>query len=232
MKSLISILSILIILSTCHELVMGQAVQQREPDPNTGDLSMLRTGIMDGNRIATRFKNWGEIAEHPYSPSCEWPQGTGHEYQDGVALIVCVSTFDTTGKLIHPMETQYREFVDLNPEDPAELWGWAPLPGYISEGATSPAMSDDPKTWPVHWPDKPYSWDGYWNGWFGKGKTQAQLETYFVFDDDPLLTPAKRKALENRGGSGILKLGKQGDLLVGQRDIILGLHIPHYPSAH
>lgn len=175
----------MIILTTCHELAMGQAVQQREPDPNTGDLSMLRTGIMDGNRIATRFKNWGEIAEHPYSPSCEWPQGTGHEYQDGVALIVSVSTFDTTGRRIHPMETQYREFVDLNPEDPAELWGWAPLPGYISEGSTSPAMSDDPKTWPVHWPDKPYSWDGYWNGWFGKGKTQAQLETYFVFDDDP-----------------------------------------------
>ena len=52
-------------------LVQGQAIQQREPDPNTGDVSMLRIGIMDGNRIATRFKNWGEIAEHPFSPSCE-----------------------------------------------------------------------------------------------------------------------------------------------------------------
>ena len=98
MKSLIKTIVSLCIILICQGLLYGQAVQQRVPDPNTGDLSMLRTGIMDGNRIATRFKNWGEIAEHPYSPSCEWPQGTGHEYQDGVALIVCVSTFDTTGK--------------------------------------------------------------------------------------------------------------------------------------
>lgn len=164
--------------------LLGQAVQQRVPDPNTGDLSKLKYGIMDGNRIATLFKNWGEIAEHPNSPSCEWPKGTGHEYQDGVALIVSVETQDIHGNTIHPMETQYREFVDVNPENPNELWGWAPLPGYNSEGSDSPAMSDDPSTWPLRWPDKPPSWDGYWNGWFGKGKMQAELETYFVFDDD------------------------------------------------
>lgn len=52
----------------------------------------------------------------------------------------------------------------------------------------------------------------------------------FVFDDDPLLTSAKRKAMENRGGSGILKLTKDGDLLVGKRDIILGWQIPGYPD--
>lgn len=164
--------------------IFGQAVEQRDPDPNTGQMSMLRTGIMDGNRIATRFKNWGEIAEHPYSPSCEWPRGTGHEYQDGVALIVSVAARDVNGKSIHPMETQYREFVDFNPSNPSEFWGWAPLPGYLSEGSTSPAMSDDPSTWPLRWPDKPSTWDGYWNGWFGKGRFQAALETYFVFDDD------------------------------------------------
>ncbi|MDW7679665.1 MAG: hypothetical protein SCK70_03825, partial [bacterium] len=165
-------------------IVLGQVVEQRVPDPNTGQINMMRIGVMDGNRISTRFKNWGEIAEHPYSPSCEWPKGTKQEYMDGVALIVSVATRDVDGNVIHPMETQYREFVDLNPENPSELWGWAPLPGYFSEGSTSPAMSDDPSTWPLRWPDKPSSWDGYWNGWFGKGKTQAALETYFVFDDD------------------------------------------------
>jgi protocatechuate 3,4-dioxygenase, beta subunit len=51
----------------------------------------------------------------------------------------------------------------------------------------------------------------------------------FVFDDDPLLTASKRKAMENRGGSGILRLVRQGDLLTGERDITLGLHIPGYP---
>ncbi|MEO6317025.1 MAG: hypothetical protein ABIU63_07560 [Chitinophagaceae bacterium] len=51
----------------------------------------------------------------------------------------------------------------------------------------------------------------------------------FVFDDDPLLTPAKRQALENRGGSGILKLGKKDDLQTAAHNIILGLNIPNYP---
>ncbi len=184
MNKKIFLLILLMIIAIPTLLLSQEGIQQRVPDPNTGDLSKLRTGIMDGNRIASRFKNWGEIAEHPWSPSCEWPQGTGHEYQDGVALIVCVATNDRSGQRIHPMETQYREFVDYNPARPSELWGWAPLPGYFSEGSDSPAMSDDPRTWPLRWPDKPPSWDGYWNGWFGKGKTQAELETYFVFDDD------------------------------------------------
>ena len=50
----------------------------------------------------------------------------------------------------------------------------------------------------------------------------------FVFDDDPLLTRAKRKALRNRGGSGILKLVQKGALQVAEHDIILGLNIPNY----
>jgi protocatechuate 3,4-dioxygenase beta subunit len=45
-----------------------------------------------------------------------------------------------------------------------------------------------------------------------------------------LLTAAKRKALENRGGSGVLRLVKQGELWIGERDIILGLNIPGYPD--
>jgi protocatechuate 3,4-dioxygenase beta subunit len=52
----------------------------------------------------------------------------------------------------------------------------------------------------------------------------------YVFDDDPLLTSAKRKAMQNRGGSGVLRLVKQGDFWIGERDIILGLNIPDYPD--
>jgi protocatechuate 3,4-dioxygenase beta subunit len=52
----------------------------------------------------------------------------------------------------------------------------------------------------------------------------------FVFDDDTLLTEVKRKALLNRGGSGILKVKNVGDLQTAQRDIILGLNIPNYPK--
>lgn len=52
----------------------------------------------------------------------------------------------------------------------------------------------------------------------------------FLFDDDKFLTSAKRKRLENRGGSGVLRLVSKNGLLVGERDIILGLNIPDYPD--
>ncbi len=52
----------------------------------------------------------------------------------------------------------------------------------------------------------------------------------FVFDDDKLLTSAKRKALENRGGSGIFRVLISGDLQIAEHNIILGLNIPNYPD--
>jgi protocatechuate 3,4-dioxygenase beta subunit len=51
----------------------------------------------------------------------------------------------------------------------------------------------------------------------------------FVFDDDPILTSARRIKMENRSGSGVLRLAQKGDLPVGERNIILGLNIPGYP---
>lgn len=52
----------------------------------------------------------------------------------------------------------------------------------------------------------------------------------FVFDDDKLLTGEKRKKLPNRGGSGVLRLFKKGDLQIAEHNIILGLNIPNYPE--
>lgn len=52
----------------------------------------------------------------------------------------------------------------------------------------------------------------------------------FVFDDDRLLTSKKRKALENRGGSGILRLVNANGLWTAEHNIILGLNIPDYPE--
>lgn len=52
----------------------------------------------------------------------------------------------------------------------------------------------------------------------------------FVFDDDKLLTSAKRRAMENRGGSGVLRILLKDDLQVAVHDIVLGLHIPNYPK--
>ncbi|MBC7886213.1 MAG: intradiol ring-cleavage dioxygenase [Saprospiraceae bacterium] len=52
----------------------------------------------------------------------------------------------------------------------------------------------------------------------------------WIFDDDPLLTPAKRKLPEKRGGSGIMKVVQSGDVQMVKQDIILGLNIPDYPE--
>lgn len=51
----------------------------------------------------------------------------------------------------------------------------------------------------------------------------------FMFDDDPHLTPERRERLENRGGSGIVRLTRNSDSVwTGRRDIILGRNIPDY----
>lgn len=52
-----------------------------------------------------------------------------------------------------------------------------------------------------------------------------------VFDEDPLLIPFQKKyPMENRGGSGILRVLLQGDIQIAEHDIILGLNIPDYPD--
>lgn len=59
-------------------------------------------------------------------------------------------------------------------------------------------------------------------------KNEYYIDEY-VFDDDPLLTQAKRSRLENRGGSGIIRLAKRSDgAWTGERNIILGFNIPDY----
>lgn len=53
----------------------------------------------------------------------------------------------------------------------------------------------------------------------------------FLFDDDPLLTQERKNKLENRGGSGIVKLIDVGNMYKGERNIYLGKNIPNYPVS-
>ncbi|MES2747864.1 MAG: intradiol ring-cleavage dioxygenase [Bacteroidota bacterium] len=52
-----------------------------------------------------------------------------------------------------------------------------------------------------------------------------------VFDDDKLLTIEKRKAAENRGGSGILKISQSNGIQRAEHIIVLGRNIPNYPKT-
>lgn len=147
-----------------------------------GSRQHRQRGIMDGNQVVTEYFNYGMIANWPNQPGGVWPRGSGHSYVDGVAMIVSASATDANGQIIHPLSSQYREDMDLDPETNRPL-GWEPLPGYSNPNQDEPALSDNPNSWPWSWPDRPSSWDGYWNGYFGKGVTNADLETYFRMDD-------------------------------------------------
>ena len=154
-------------------------------DKNKGDHNQTRKGYMDGNLAATVYYNFGEIADWLNEPSRSgvWPKGTNHTYVDGVAVIVQAEAKDPTGKLIHPLETNYYEFTRYDPAT-GVTYGWWPLPGYAAPYSRIPARSDDPSSWPAKWPDRTSDWNGLWNGFFGKGIKNADVETYFVFDDN------------------------------------------------
>jgi protocatechuate 3,4-dioxygenase beta subunit len=52
----------------------------------------------------------------------------------------------------------------------------------------------------------------------------------FVFDDDKLVNTVYRNKMKNRCGSGVLRLVEKNNLFTGERNIILGLNIPNYPT--
>ncbi|NQT63157.1 MAG: T9SS type A sorting domain-containing protein [Candidatus Marinimicrobia bacterium] len=168
-----------------------------------GQQVFRRIGTLDAGLLATRFKNYGEITDYPNTPACEWPKGSGHNYLDGLAFIIQAETEDNIGNIIHPMETQYREFTDKGPDDTP--WGWEPMPGYFNPISNAIAMSTIPETWPTHWPDKDVGWNGYWNGFEGKGVLKADQETYFAMDDyqDQEWDYTPVAAEPDRGGLGL-----------------------------
>lgn len=158
-------------------------------DKTKGNHNYTKKGYMDGNLVGTVYYNFGEVGDYlnEKNRSGVWPKGTVHTYLDGVAIIVQAEAKNKNGEKIHPLETNYYEFTRYNPTT-GITYGWWPLPNYANPFNSSPARSDDEftsqRTWPAHWPDRPSDWDGYWNGFFGKGVKNADLETYFVFDDN------------------------------------------------
>ncbi|MCF8260174.1 MAG: hypothetical protein K9J12_05315 [Melioribacteraceae bacterium] len=165
-------------------MLLIQVNAQIVVDKNKGDHNQTRKGFMDGNLAATVYYNFGEIADWLNEPSRSgvWPKGTNHTYVDGVAIIVQAEAQDPLGNYIHPLESNYYEFTRYD-QATGVTYGWWPLPGYAAPYSSQPARSDVPESWPSSWPDRESDWDGYWNGFFGKGVFNADVETYFVFDD-------------------------------------------------
>jgi len=134
------------------------AISQVNPD--------RKAGIHDGNSIRTRFTNFGSIGRYP--PRIEWPAYSGHEYGYELGPIIAAE-FIRDSETIH---CTIEGILDGGDDD------LEPYPGYFASLPNeSPAMSDDPSTWPLEWTE--------WPGQFGPGVITADQESYFVMSDQP-----------------------------------------------
>ncbi|MGA7160266.1 MAG: hypothetical protein WBZ48_04650 [Bacteroidota bacterium] len=175
----------LVVAALFFGVMISRLHAQQLVDKNKGNHNETKLGLMDGNLVETCYYNFGEIADWKNEPALSgvWPKGTNHTYIDGVAVIVQAETQDPSKNIIHPLETNYYEYTRYDVST-GVTYGWWPLPGYANRFQSSPARSDDPTTWPSSWPDRPSTWNGRWDGYFGNGVLNADLETYFVMDDN------------------------------------------------
>lgn len=173
-----------------------------------GDETLIARGILDGNLIETNFRNHGELARWNDIPHGVWPRGIGGRHIDGVGIMVAGQVYGERLKwqeffpnvrsdtILNPVILTYRDFGKrLSPD--GSLWGWTPLPGFMNENrldpitrqrTPTPALSDDPTSWPNFWPDRldnpdDPGWPGQWNGFFGRSVFNADLESFYVMDD-------------------------------------------------
>jgi hypothetical protein len=170
------------------------------PPGQRGSVGAERAGMHDAGNIRTLFWNFGQIGDFPEDPlnvdlgafhSVEAPIGSGMNNSQGITPFVLARVTTVGGGTAYIMETGYRERQEVSPVT-GRIMRFEPRPGYFQADPSinpgrSPAMSDDPATWPPYWPDKlgdpgDPGWAGQWNGFFGKGATAIQ-ESFTVMDD-------------------------------------------------
>lgn len=149
-----------------------------------------REGIMSGNLIRTVFYNYGSIGAPNWEPSIEWPKGSGHGYAYEFGPIIGAEVVNTRGDTIHIVSDALIDGGDRSPR--GKVWGWQPLPLYLNTSAETPAMSNNPASWPqtqstenpFYNPDNTGPDDMFlWPGLDSQGKLSADLEAYWVMDD-------------------------------------------------
>ena len=176
------------------------------PDDYKGNYNWVARGVMDGNLIETNYRNHGELARWQDIPQAVWPRTIGGSHSDGTALVIAGRVpavrpakyyqfpGDTT---VTPVAINFRTAGVRRSPTTGELWTFLPLNGFMNNNRRNPvtgrfenipAISDDNSSWPDFWPDKldnpdDPGWTGYWNGYFGKGVFNADLESFYVIDD-------------------------------------------------
>jgi hypothetical protein len=205
----LKIISLLILIAIFSCKIFAQQLLPTVPDSLRGTADAEREGTHDANNIRTVFYNYGMVGDYPPDPlnvdlsvfhSVEIPKGSGQNNSDGYTPYVLSKITQVNGTQAYIMETGYRERQGQSPyfnrvmrfePRPPYNWGgkWV---GYFQPDPTinagrSPAISNDPRTWPDLWidklndPDDP-GWPGSWDGYFGKAPG-ADQESYYVYDD-------------------------------------------------
>ncbi|MBN8706326.1 MAG: T9SS type A sorting domain-containing protein [Bacteroidetes bacterium] len=156
-----------------------------------------KESTMNANNLSTLFYNNGEIAQWPYTPSLEWPKGSGINYLDGFYFIVTAAIDSiqspsnrTKFNRITPVQTYYREEMDWTAGVPAALmnenWGFNPVSGYKSPMFNGIANNQQSDSWPSSWPAA-LGWQESKNGTWVSGSfpfsIQPDLEAFYVVDD-------------------------------------------------
>ena len=146
-----------------------------------------RLGVHNGNKILTRFTNYGSIADWRNSPGrydCGiYPIGSGRSYLAEFSPLVAAETPSaTSGVPLHILsEGMPSSSIDA-PVSGNYLWQFEPRLGYANTNDSLIAMSDDTLSWPETWPDLPADWDNKWAGQYGQ-YNRADQESYFHMDD-------------------------------------------------
>ncbi len=171
------------------------------PPEQRGSIEAERRGMHDAANIRTELWNFGMVGNYPADPisvdlsvfhSVEAPKGSGMNYSNGSTPFVLAKVKQRNGQDAYIMETGFRARQGISPLK-NRVMRFEPRPGYFQENQNinrnrSLAVSSDPRTWPIFWPDKESDpndpgWRGKWNGYFGKGAV-ADQESFFVMDDD------------------------------------------------
>ncbi|MBI5476966.1 MAG: hypothetical protein HY964_09570 [Ignavibacteriales bacterium] len=164
------------------------------------DPTLRRIGYHTGNRIGISFYNDGQIAGFNTGVDIrgEWPLGSGYNYIGDLIPMIGVEFLKSDNQMGHSVciSRGPRTGQDRERSQKGYFWGWNPEPGYLNPNQTSIAMSYNSKSWPLGgWADHP-DWvdpngNTQWNGYFGRGITNADQESYFVADDqwDDEFTP-------------------------------------------
>ena len=228
-KPILSFISLATVLLVFSLKVFAQSSEKYEgPDDPAGDRGALREGVMDGNQMLMVFRNNTQIGYKYMIDGSKWPKDSekGLQIFDVLSVLIgsrvfleqdsipvtdedqIVSRSDLDSLFYVQTIWNYEDMLDRNPAGDI-VWGLHAVPSYFNELSETPAISNDPFSWPpAGWPSRgdETKWPGEWNGRFGRGVKYAQLESYFVANDaqdQEYLQPGRRVKYYPRPGVNI-----------------------------